>query len=288
MIVTDANKVILRVNQAFTRITGYSADDVIGRTPDLLKSGRQKEEFYIAMWESIKDRGSWEGEVWNRRKNGDVYPEQLTITAVKDATGVIANYVGTFTDITTSKAATEAIKTLAFYDPLSQLPNRRLLIDRLTHAMATNKRSNTYGALMFLDLDNFKPVNDTHGHVVGDALLIEAAQRLTNCIREMDTVARFGGDEFVVMLQELDVDKVASIAQATAVAEKIQVVLSDPYVLTISPELTVEHRCTVSIGVVMFISHEAGQDDLMRCADIAMYQAKDAGRNQIAFYKEQD
>jgi diguanylate cyclase (GGDEF)-like protein len=171
---------------------------------------------------------------------------------------------------------------------LTQLPNRRLLNDRLVQAMAASKRSGRYGALMFLDLDNFKPLNDTYGHGVGDLLLIEVARRISCCVRETDTVTRFGGDEFVVMLSELDADKDRSIAQAGIVAEKIRVTLTEPYALTIQPDgdtnTTVEHRCTSSIGMVVFINHEASPEDIIKWADMAMYQAKEAGRNLIRLY----
>lgn len=290
MIVTDANNNILRVNAAFTAITGYTSEEAVGQTPRLLSSGRQDKAFYKSMWECLNQTGAWKGEIWNRRKSGEVYPEHLTITAVINVSGIVTNYVATLTDITISKAASEAIKTLAFYDSLTQLPNRRLLTDRLSQIMSASKRNKTYGALMFLDLDNFKPLNDTHGHVVGDMLLIEAARRLTSCMRDMDTVARFGGDEFVVILAELDEDKAASTAQAAIVAEKIRAVLSEPYVFTINHEgqadITVEHRCTASVGVMMFIDDEFSQDDIMKLADATMYQAKDAGRNQVKFYGE--
>jgi diguanylate cyclase (GGDEF)-like protein/PAS domain S-box-containing protein len=290
MMVTDANSNILRVNSAFTVITGYTSEEAVGQTPHLLSSGRQNEAFYEEMWERLNETGTWQGEIWNRRKNGEIYPEQLNITAVKDTTGRVTNYVATLTDVTMSKIASEAIKTLAFYDPLTKIPNRRLLVDRLNQTMAASRRNKTYGALMFLDLDNFKPLNDIHGHVVGDMLLIEAANRLTNCIRKTDTVARFGGDEFIVILAELDADKAISITRAASVAEKIRAALSEPYVFTINHEAeadtTVEHHCTASIGIVMFIDHESSQDDIMRWADAAMYEAKDAGRNQIRFYSE--
>ena len=165
------------------------------------------------------------------------------------------------------------------------MPNRRLLNDRLSLAIAAGKRSHHYGALMFLDLDNFKPLNDTHGHVIGDLLLIEAANRLKNCVREMDTVARFGGDEFVVILSALDVEKSESMTKAGIVAEKIRSALSEPYLLTIAPEgKTVSHRCTASIGVALFVDYEGDQEDISKWADAAMYQAKNAGRNQIRFY----
>ena len=199
--------------------------------------------------------------------------------------------MGITEDITEEKEAEDHIRNLVFYDTLTQLPNRRLLNDRLGQAMAASKRSGSYGAVMFMDLDNFKPLNDAHGHDVGDLLLVEAAQRITSCVREMDTVARFGGDEFVVMLSELDVDKKLSIAQSGVVAEKIRVTLAEPYLLTRKQEsgveITVEHHCTSSIGVVLFINHEAGQEDIIKRADMAMYQAKEGGRNTIRFFDGQ-
>ena len=209
--VTNVDGIILRVNQAFCQMTGYSKEEAIGKTPALLNSGRHDSEFYRLMWETLARDHFWQGEIWNRRKNGEVYPEWLNITAVTNAEGQVTKYIASFSDITQHKAADDKIKRLAFYDPLTQLPNRRLLNDRLSQAMAASKRSGCYGAVMFLDLDNFKPLNDTHGHEVGDLLLIEVVDRLKSCVREMDTVARFGGDEFVVMLSELDVDKAESI-----------------------------------------------------------------------------
>jgi len=288
MLITDAQKVILQVNHAFTKITGYAAEEAIGQTPHLLSSGRHDAAFYAAMWDSIRRCGSWQGEIWDRRKNGEVYPEQLTITEVRNEGEEVTHYVATLNDITQRKTAEEQIRNLAFYDALTQLPNRRLLDDRLGQAMAASRRSGHYGALMFLDLDNFKPLNDKYGHGVGDLLLIEVARRIGRCVRETDTVARFGGDEFVVMLSELDADKAESVAQAGIVAEKIRVMLAEPYVLTIQPDgeakTTVEHHCTSSIGVVLFINYEAGQEDILKWADMAMYQAKESGRNQIRFY----
>lgn len=192
------------------------------------------------------------------------------------------------TNITERKQMEEQVRQLAFYDPLTKLPNRRLLNDRLNQAMAVGKRSRRYGAVMILDLDNFKPLNDTHGHLAGDLLLIEVARRLTSCVRGMDTVARFGGDEFVVMLSELNTDKAVSMSQSGIIAEKIRISLSEPYLLTVThdakPDITVAHRCSASIGVVVFIGNEASQDDILTGADTAMYQAKDAGRNLVKFY----
>jgi len=205
-----------------------------------------------------------------------------------DESGKPLRSVGTVQDITAQKQAEEKISNLAFYDPLTQLPNRRLLNDRLGQMMATSKRSGHYGALMFLDLDNFKPLNDTYGHAVGDLLLIEAARRIAGCVREADTVARIGGDEFVVLLGELDADKAESTAQAGIVAEKIRSTLAEPYLLAVQQEsgaeTTVEHHCTSSIGVVLFINHQGSPEDILKWADMAMYQAKERGRNRVHFY----
>ena len=288
MIITDADGKILRVNKSFTEITGYAADEAIGQTPSMLKSGRHDASFYAGMWEKIHRTGNWQGEIWDKRKNGEIYPKWLSITAVKPENGVVTHYVGSQVDITERRATEDAIRHLAFFDSLTKLPNRRLLNDRLGQSMAASKRSGHYNALMFLDLDNFKPLNDEYGHAVGDLLLIEAANRLRNCVREADTVARFGGDEFVVILSELNADEVESASQARIVAEKIRSWLSAPYLLSVhndeKVDATVEHHCTASIGVVMFISHEASQDDVLKWADAAMYRAKDAGRNSIHFF----
>lgn len=288
MVVTDAHSVILRVNHAFTRITGYTAADAIGQTPRMLKSGHHDAAFYDAIWESVRRTGTWHGEIWNRRKNGEIYPEYLTITEVTGATGEITNYVATLDDITIRKAAEEHIHNLAFYDALTGLPNRRLLIDRLGQTMAVSNRNSRYGALMFLDMDNFKPLNDAYGHDLGDLLLVEVARRISSCVREMDTVARFGGDEFVVLLCDLHADKANSTAEAGIVAEKIRATLAEPYLLTIQQEGkaggAVEHHCTSSIGAVLFINHEASREDIIKLADMAMYQAKEDGRNLVRFY----
>jgi diguanylate cyclase (GGDEF)-like protein/PAS domain S-box-containing protein len=285
MLVTDVSGVIVRVNDAFTRITGFTAEDSVGQTPSILRSGRHDADFYDSMWKSIRQTGSWQGEVWNRHKNGNTFPALVTISEVRGEDGKVAFYVATYTDITLRKAAENEIKNLAFNDPLTRLPNRLTLMERLNQTMSVSKRSGKYGALLFIDLDNFKPLNDQYGHEAGDSLLIEVAQRLSGCIREVDTVARFGGDEFVVMVSELDGDKSASCEQARLVAEKIRSALQEPYVLAIRKDGqvmdSVKHQCTSSIGVRLFFGHEASIDDILRQADLAMYQAKKNGRNSV-------
>jgi len=282
MFVTDAHKDILRVNRAFTKITGYTAEDVIGKNPRILQSGRHDADFYAAMWESVNSTGAWEGEIWNRRKTGEVYPEHLTITAVIVADGMVSNYVATLTDITMSKAAADEIERLAFYDSLTGLPNRRLLWDRLKLALASSHRSGRIGALLFLDMDNFKILNDTLGHDMGDMLLKQVAQRLKPCLREGDTVARLGGDEFVVMLEDLSEQALEAAAQTEVIGDKILAALNQSYQLAM-------HECysTASIGAILFKGHEQSIDELLKQADIAMYQAKSSGRNALRFFDPQ-
>lgn len=281
ILITDADGIILRVNSAFSKITGYSAEEAIGQTPRLLKSGRQDKQFYDAMWKAINSKGAWEGEIWNRRKNSEIYPEHLTITAVKDAAGIVSNYVATLTDITNNKAASERIKNLAFYDPLTQLPNRRLLVDRLQQALATSTRTKQLGALLFLDLDHFKDLNDSLGHDVGDLLLQQVAERLKGCVREGDSVARFGGDEFVVLLEGLSAQKIDAATQTEVIAHKILLALNVPYQLG-----THEYYNSPSIGATLFSDHEMELDELLKQADIAMYDAKNAGRNTVRFFDQ--
>ncbi|MFZ4536627.1 EAL domain-containing protein [Propionivibrio sp.] len=287
MTITDTNGAILRVNKAFTRITGYSAEEVVGQNPRLRNSGRQDTAFYAAMWESIVNTGSWQGEIWNRRKNGEAYPEWLSVTAVKGEDGRVTHFVGTFTDITERKAAADKIEHLAFYDHLTQLPNRRLMLDRLEQALIGCARRNRQGALMLIDLDNFKTLNDTLGHAVGDRLLVEAACRLESCIRADDTVARLGGDEFVVILEGLEEGKQAAV-QAEGVAAKILTSLGQPYLLDVTlngeEPRKCSHQCTSSIGITLFRDHTISVDELVKRADTAMYQAKSAGRNTLRFF----
>lgn len=279
MIITDAQNRILRVNQAFTEISGYSADEAIGQNTRLLASGRHSREFYQEMWGSLEQTGAWQGEIWNRRKSGEIYPEWLTISTVLDAQGQVTHYVAAFTDITERKAAEERIHNLAFYDPLSGLPNRRLLIDRLQQALVGCSRSRRNGALMFIDLDNFKNVNDLHGHQAGDQLLCLVAERLGREVRGSDTVARLGGDEFVVMLEDLETNPEYAAAQAEQVSEKLLSSLKHPYRLG---ELTL--HSSASIGVVLFSEHDSDAEELMKRADMSMYEAKQAGRDALRFF----
>ncbi|MDX8379790.1 MAG: EAL domain-containing protein [Gallionella sp.] len=279
MTVTSCEGNILQVNSAFSKITGYSAAEVIGENPRILRSGRHDAAFYTAMWESINGTGSWEGEIWNRRKNGEIYPEHLIITAVKNSNDIVTNYVATFTDISAKKASEEKIKQLAYYDPLTRLPNRRLLLDRLKLSLAGCTRSGLTGALLFIDLDNFKSLNDTQGHDFGDLLLQQVSKRLESCVRVGDTVARLGGDEFVVMLEDLCQDKRAAATQAESVGDKILATLGLPYLLK-------NHTCisTPSIGITLFNDNAQSIDELLKQADIAMYQAKKTGRNSLRFF----
>ena len=279
MVVTDAETVILRVNRAFTDITGYSAEEVVGQTSNLLRSGHHDAAFFAAMWESIHRTDLWQGEIWNRRKNGEVYLGWLSVTAVKGGDGEVTHYVGTLTDITQRKAAEEEIMHLAFYDPLTRLPNRRLLLDRLKQALAASVRSKREGALLLIDLDNFKTINDTLGHDMGDMLLQQVAQRLATCSREEDTVARLGGDEFVVMLVDLSEVSQEAATQVKTVGEKIVATLGQPYLLS-----GYEHHSTASIGVTLFGDRQLTSDELLKRADLAMYQAKSAGRNTLRFF----
>jgi diguanylate cyclase (GGDEF)-like protein/PAS domain S-box-containing protein len=281
MIITDANGVILRVNKAFIDTTGYTAEEAVGQTPRLLKSGRHNADFYREMWETIHRTGKWRGEVWDRRKNGEVYPKLLSISAVKKKDGAITHYVGSHIDITERKVAEDEIKMLAFYDPLTHLPNRRLLLDRLKQALASSARSGRGGALLFIDLDNFKTLNDTLGHNIGDILLQEVAQRLESCVREGDTVARLGGDEFVVMLEDLSEKEIEAAAQTEAIGEKILASLIRPYQLA-----SHDYRCTSSIGATLFNDYHQSIDELLKQADIAMYQAKNSGRNALRFFDQ--
>jgi len=277
--ITDADERILAVNNAFTRVTGYSADEVIGKTSRILSSGRQDQAFYEAMWAALKIDAYWQGEIWNRRKSGEIFPEWLSVTAVLDERNEVTHYVAVFSDLTQRKAAEKRIDHLAFYDQLTGLPNRALLLDRITQALASSSRHRHRGALLVVGLDSFKTVNDTLGHDSGDTLLQQAAQRLATCLREGDSLARLGGDQFVVTLENLAEDVQEAAGQAQNVGEKILATLNHTYQLG-------NYAClsTASIGIALFADQHEIVGDLLQRADFAMYQAKAAGRNTLRFF----
>lgn len=281
MIITDADTVILRVNRAFTQMTGYAPEDVIGHKTSRFRSGRQGRAFYQEMWNSLNTTGKWEGELWNRRKNGEAFPLWMTITSVRDEHGTVTHYVAALMDITQRKSAEDEIRTLAFYDHLTRLPNRRLLMDRLHQALASARRSHQHGALAFIDLDDFKNINDRYGHQAGDLLLQQVASRLSGAVRETDTVARLGGDEFVIMLEHLHHKREPAMAEARHIAHKALQALSEPYDLEGNTE-----RSSASMGVAMFGANETAVDTLMRQADASMYAAKHAGKHTLRFFDE--
>ena len=275
MIVTDAHKTILRVNHAFSQISGYAPHEVIGKTPRVLRSDRHPPDFYDAIGATIQATGMWHGELWSQRKNGEVYPEQITITAVKDGTGQVTHHVAVLRDITERKRLEQEVNQLAFFDALTQLPNRRLFGDRLGQALKRAQRTSSSVALMFVDLDKFKPINDTYGHEAGDFMLQTVAKRLKGCLRASDTAARVGGDEFLVLLPDIP-----SGPAALAVAEKICAALAGPCTTPEGIELCI----SASIGIAIYPEHAGTEHELMRLGDRAMYEAKNAGGNRVQLH----
>ena len=281
VMVTDAAGVIQRVNGAFTRITGYGETEVVGKTPAMLHSGRQDAKFYAEMWATIASDGYWQGELVNRRKSGELFTERLAISAVRDPGGSVTHYVGSFADVTRQREAESKAERLAYFDALTELPNRMLLYDRLEHALAWSSRSKEYCALLFVDLDNFKKVNDTIGHHAGDQLLVKAARRLKLSVRDGDTVARFGGDEFVVVLEELGDDAHAAAVRAGTIAEKLRGSMADAYELDGQT-----FYCSASIGATLFRGGVDSTESILMHADLAMYRAKQDGRNALRFFEQ--
>ena len=275
VLVTDENNKIIKVNPAFSVITGYSPDEAIGKTPHMLSSGAHPDEFYEEMWRVLKTTGSWQGEISNRRKNGEFYTEWLSINGVRDDEGHLTHYVSLFSDISERKAEEEHMHSLAHYDVLTGLPNRTLLSDRLQQAIVATKREKSHMALMFIDLDKFKPVNDTLGHDIGDLVLKEVAKRMLECLRESDSAARIGGDEFIVLLPLVEAK-----SDALAVAEKIRLALSLPFELA-GQSLHI----SASIGVAVYPEHGGDEKSLLKNADTAMYYAKEAGRNKVMIFE---
>ena len=274
IVVTDAHAVMQTVNAAFTVITGYSAEEAVGRQMRLLKSGRHGQDFYAGMWQALLAKGFWQGEIWNKRKNGEIFPEWLTITRVANDQDVTEHYVSVFSDITDIKDTQRRVEYLATHDTLTALPNRTLFNDSLRHALSQARRSKTKVALLFVDLDNFKNINDTLGHDIGDELLVQVAQRLRGAVRDIDVVARLGGDEFTVVLTDCPLEP------ANHVAQRI--------VDELTASFTIQHRtlfASASIGIAFFPDDATDSAGLIKAADSAMYRAKEEGRNRIEYFR---
>lgn len=295
MVLINDQGIITNWNHHAENLFGWPREEAIGRALHETIIPPRYREAHLHGLERFLATG--EGEILNARvevfaqhRDGHEFPVELSVVPIK----IAGKYeFSAFTrDISARKQMEEQVRQLAFYDTLTGLPNRRLLNDRMAQSMAASKRSGCYGAVLFIDMDNFKPLNDTHGHAAGDLLLIEVAHRLTRCVREADTVGRFGGDEFVVMLGELVEDKAQSTEQAGVIAEKIRATLAEPYLLQFKredgSETIIEHHCAASIGVALFIEHRASVEDILKYADMAMYQAKEEGRNTIRFYETKD
>nr|WP_305888658.1 EAL domain-containing protein [Methylomonas sp. SURF-2] len=291
IMITDADKTIRRVNLMFSVLTGYRAEECIGKTPEQIGCWPRQTALNLTIWDNTDTQQCWQGEVESRRKDGLHYPQWLSIIKVVNGEGCLTHYVVTFTDITERKLNEERIYKLAFYDPLTDLPNRRLLLEKMEAALTANQRKGGHGAVMFLDLDRFKILNDTQGHNLGDQLLIEAGKRLCRSVREVDTVARHGGDEFVVLLEELSADRQIAAVNAQKIGNKILAEMNQVYRLhQINADggvSLVEHHSSASIGVAMFHGLDVNSEDLLKQADMAMYQAKQAGRNTLCLFDPQ-
>jgi len=274
MVVTDAENRIITVNPAFTALTGYTAEEVVGKNPRMLKSGKQSKEFYRAMWDALNTTGHWQGEVWNQRKNGELYAEWLSVNVIYNEDGTKRMHVAIFSDITKKKMADTVIWNHANFDQLTLLPNRRLFLDRLEQGVKVAHRTGDSLALLFIDLDRFKEVNDTLGHEGGDQLLVEAASRIKQCVREMDTVARMGGDEFTVILPQL-----ADPHYAGMIAEAIIGKLTTPFVIS-----SLEFDVSASIGIAVYPGDGDCADQMLKNADKAMYDAKHNGRGHFSYF----
>ena len=291
MIITDAQEIIVDVNEAFTRITGYAREEVVGKNPHLLRSRRHDRTFYVELWRAMREQGYWSGEIWNRRKNGEEYAERETVVAVSDEKNIVTHYIALFADITETQQLQEQVRQLAFFDPLTTLPNRRLFDDRLQQCMVATQRSGYCAALMLLDLDKFKQLNDEHGHLAGDALLVQIAQALNAQVRAVDTVARFGGDEFLILLQELHRDCELSCSEARRIAEKVRQTLARPFDLYVRREgrsgaTHIVHEGSASIGAIVFCGHSMDAEQLLQHADAAMYRAKQQGGDAVVLHED--
>ncbi|MFT6899292.1 MAG: diguanylate cyclase (GGDEF)-like protein/PAS domain S-box-containing protein [Paraglaciecola sp.] len=278
IVITDAKGRITRVNKAFTKVTGYTEEEVLGKNPNILHAEKMDKALNDSKWDALHKHQSWQGEIWNKRKNGEIYPEWISLTAVKNTGDAITHYISVASDITQRKKDADHIHFMAYYDTLTGLPNRILLQDRLKQALAQSNRNHQHGAVFILDIDHFKVVNDTLGHLVGDELLKVIAKRLKACIREEDTISRMGGDEFVVLLADLGEDKKNAISHATNVADKIIQNISEP--ITINGN---KLQITLSIGIAMFPDDTNDITELVKLADNAMYKVKKLGRNNYEF-----
>ena len=276
VIITDENQKILTVNDSFTNVTGYAREEVLGKSPAILQSGKQGPDFYKDMWDILRDRGWWQGEIWNRRKNGELYLEWLSINVVRDEDDHVINYIGMFSDITLIKESRQRMEFLATHDELTMLPNRSLFNEHLKLALARSQRSGTQLALLFVDLDNFKMINDTLGHEEGDELLRQAAGRLKECVRAIDSVARLGGDEFVILLE------IENRAGATNMAKRILETFTAGFLLKDQ-----EYKISPSIGISLFPEDASDPKILMSHADTAMYRAKERGKNTYQFFTKE-
>jgi diguanylate cyclase (GGDEF)-like protein/PAS domain S-box-containing protein len=276
VVITNSEGIIESINPAFTKLTGYSPEEAIGQTPALLKSGRHDEAFYQELWRSLRETGHWQGEIWNRRKSGEIYPEWLTITEVRDELGGEHKFAGVFSDISERKESEQKIRALAYYDALTGLPNRRLFQDRLSLALPQMRRHQQQLAVMFIDLDLFKRINDTLGHDVGDEVLIEMAKRLKACVRESDTVSRMGGDEFTILQPEIK-----DPSNSLQLASRIVASLREPFISG-DRELYV----TSSVGIAIYPDDGETPEELTKNADTAMYRAKELGRNNYQLYTD--
>lgn len=275
VLITDKNATIVAVNNGFTELTGYSQEEVIGQSPSVISSGRHDEDFYAGMWRALEQEGYWEGEIWNRHKNGELFPEWMSISAIRNTEGELTNYIGIFSRLSEHKSTAARLRELASSDPLTGLINRNLLYDRAGVALAHSHRVGNKTAFLFLDLDEFKPINDTLGHAAGDQVLKEVAKRVKGCVRESDTVARFGGDEFMVLLTDL-----GTTPEAAEIAHKIIRTISQP--ISIGEE---ECKVGVSIGISIFPDNGNTVEELVGHADTAMYSAKESGKGHAEFYR---
>lgn len=281
MIITDDAQRILRVNRAFCETTGYQPEEVIGRTPSLLKSGRHDADFYRALWQQLNQHGEWQGEIWNRRKNGQIFPEWLHLSSVVDDQDRVSHYIGAFDDMSEHKQAEAQIHSLSYFDVLTRLPNRRLFIDRLQQALLGSARSRQRGAVFFIDLDDFSALNDTQGHDVGDQVLIEVSRQLLAAVASDDTVARLGSDEFVVVIEHLDSRSDAALLQANRAGERLLAAIRQPIRIDGS-----DFVITASMGISLFDGATDKVSDLFKRADAAMVQVKQIGRNCLHFFDQ--